>query len=329
MMTCLLAKIHRPELDVRKPYTEIGDADSFSGRAEYDEKYIGPFVASHDLPCNTTTAFLTPALRNIDRTLSPDWEIVGRPRRVYRDAVQLLDDVHASRAEPDDLLTEAIRQLVLLKQEQQERVQQLLDEIGETGESIPLSSEDIVSIIEQHLNSPKSSRLPVLVVAAAYLSAEKHLGERVKALHAHNAADVQTGALGDVEITLIGSDDVVTSYEMKAKEVTAADIDLAIEKISRAKKKIDNYLFITTESIGKDVKEYAESLYQVTGGIEFALLDCMGFIRHFLHLFHRLRADFLEAYQELVLNEPDSAVSQPLKEVFLNLRRAAEVDTGA
>ncbi|MEH2008009.1 hypothetical protein [Nostoc sp.] len=33
---------------------------------------------------------------------------------------------------------------------------------------------------------------------------------------------------------------------------------------------------------------------------------------------------FLEAYQQLVLDESDSAVSQPLKEAFLALRQAAE-----
>ena len=43
-------------------------------------------------------------------------------------------------------------------------------------------------------------------------------------------------------------------------------------------------------------------------------LDKMGFLRHFLHLFHRIRANYLSAYQNLVLNEPDSAVSQTLKE---------------
>jgi DNA adenine methylase len=41
-------------------------------------------------------------------------------------------------------------------------------------------------------------------------------------------------------------------------------------------------------------------------------------------LFYRLRIGFLEAYQELVLSEPDSAVSQPLKEVFLSLRHVTE-----
>jgi hypothetical protein len=53
-------------------------------------------------------------------------------------------------------------------------------------------------------------------------------------------------------------------------------------------------------------------------------LDCIGFLRHFLHLFHRLRKDFLEEYQRLLLHEADSAVSQGLKEAFLVLRQTAE-----
>jgi hypothetical protein len=43
-----------------------------------------------------------------------------------------------------------------------------------------------------------------------------------------------------------------------------------------------------------------------------------------LHLFHRLRKDFLDHYQVLVLKEASSAVSQSLKEAFLALRQAAE-----
>jgi hypothetical protein len=81
-MACLLAKIDRPKVDPRKPYTEIGDPDSFSGRS-YDETYITHFINAHRLPCNPTTAFLTPALRNIDQTLTTEVEIVGRPRQLY------------------------------------------------------------------------------------------------------------------------------------------------------------------------------------------------------------------------------------------------------
>jgi DNA adenine methylase len=59
-------------------------------------------------------------------------------------------------------------------------------------------------------------------------------------------------------------------------------------------------------------------------GVELVILDCIGFLRHFLHLFYRLRLQFLEAYQALLLAEPESAVRQPLKEAFLALRQAAE-----
>jgi len=327
LMTCALAKIHRPEVDIRKPYTEIGDADTFSGRAEYDEKYVWPFASEYALPVNSTTAFLTPGFRTINVPLAPPLVISGRPKKMYEDTIQLLDDVYQGRITVDDLLAETIRQLLLLKHEQDSRIQQLISELAASHYSVPLSSEEIVGLVSQHLQSPKSSRLPVLVVAAAYKAASEQIGERAKPLFSHTAADLQTGALGDLEITLIDDEEVVTSYEMKAKDVTKSDIDLAIQKVADSGMRIDNYIFITTGRIDIEVAEYAASLYRETGGIEFVILDCLGFLRHFLHLFHRLRLDFLEAYQAFVLSEPDSAVNQPLKEVFLALRRAAEFDS--
>ena len=85
LMSCLLAKLDDPTVDPRKPYTEIGDADSFSGRT-YDERYITQYINTHRLPVNPTTAFLTPTLRNIDHTLTTKRELVGRPRIVYENA---------------------------------------------------------------------------------------------------------------------------------------------------------------------------------------------------------------------------------------------------
>jgi hypothetical protein len=143
-------------------------------------------------------------------------------------------------------------------------------------------------------------------------------------LNGHNAADLQTGSLGDVEICLVGDNAVVTAYEMKMKRVTQDDIDHAVTKIARASSKIHNYLFVTTDVIDPIVAEYASMFYEKLDGTEIAILDCMGFLRHFLHLFHRCRSAYLNAYQQLVLNEPDSAVSQTLKEAFLALRQAAE-----
>ena len=46
LLACSLAKAHKPAVDIRKPYTEIGDADAYSGRT-YDEAYITGFINEH------------------------------------------------------------------------------------------------------------------------------------------------------------------------------------------------------------------------------------------------------------------------------------------
>jgi hypothetical protein len=323
LMSCLLAKLHMPTVDVRKPYTQIGGADSFSGRT-YDEQYVTAFINEHDLPCNNTTAFLTPALRNRNATLTKGLNLVGRPPQLYTAVLDLLDDVHQGRVSADDLLAETVRLLLVLRNERQQRIESLIGSLKTTEDALPLSSEDIVNLVEQHMSLRGTSRLPVLLVAAAYKTTRQQLGERILGLQSHTAADLQTGSLGDVEVTLIDDNRVVTSYEMKDKRVTREDIDRALQKLSVAGERVDNYIFITTAEINQEVQEYARSLYADTGGIEFVILDCIDFIRHYLHLFHRLRANFLDEYQAFILAEPESSVSQPVKEAFLSMRQAAE-----
>jgi len=157
-----------------------------------------------------------------------------------------------------------------------------------------------------------------------YITKKIFLAEN-KPLEDHHAADKQSGSIGDVEILLTSDNRMVTCYEMKDKCVTKTDLDIALQKLSISEHKIDNYIFITTDTITLEVAEYAKSLYERTE-IEFVILDCIGFIRHFLHFFHRQRNDFLNIYQSMVLAEPISSVSQPLKEAFLALRRAATID---
>lgn len=218
-----------------------------------------------------------------------------------------------------------IVRLLALREERQRRIASRIAEIR-LNEGFFLSSKEIVTLISQHLACKNASRLPVLVIAAAYRAAADRLGEYALPLQSHNAADEQTGAFGDVEVCLTSDEQVVTAYEMKMKRVTTDDIHRAIQKIAGQQPRIDNYIFITTDAIDPAVSEYATSLYEQLGGTEIAMLDCLGFLRHFLHLFHRLRIEFLNAYQELLLAQPDSAVRQPLKEAFLTLRQSAESD---
>jgi len=329
VLACMLAKVHRAEIDPRRPYTEITEPDSFSGRS-YDEGYISTLIQQHQLPANSTTAFLTPALRNINQTLTPEKVIVGRPRTLYADALQLLDQVAHGHEQANAVLTDTLRVLLLLQTEQRSQLETLRARLATTESPAELSSEGIVTLLQQHLASPGGSRLPVLIVVAAYRAVASLIGEVTKPLAAHTAADLQTGAAGDVEIRLSSDDRVRTVYEMKRKAVTIWDINRANEKIQHLTE-LDNYIFVTTDPIDLQVREYASAMYASTGGIEFAILDCLGFVRHFLHLFHRHRAAFLEQYQTLVLGEPDSAVSFALKQAFLALLAAAHSpeDTGA
>ncbi len=324
LLACALAKVHRPQVDIRKPYTEIGTDDAFSGRT-YDERFIGPLVLAEHLPCNATTAFLTPAFRNRNLVLTPDVNLVGRPPDLYRETLELLDAVHQGRIEAYALLVELLRLLIRAREARKQRLESLLASLRLSRDSALLSAEEIVSLIEKHVGLRHSSRLPVLIVAAAYQAAMQQLGEAPRPLQKHTAADRPSGTTGDVEITLVNEDRVITTYEMKDRRVTIEDIRQALEKVVRYPQPPDHYIFITTRPIAPEVQEFAFSLYRQVG-VEFVVLDCIGFLRHFLHLFHRLRMDFLDRYQALLLAEPESAVSSEVKEAFLAMRQAAQAE---
>lgn len=235
----------------------------------------------------------------------------------------VIDYVESNPTEAQLVLSEMIRILIVIKNENKGRMDQLIQSLKNNEDSSELSSEEITDFLIQHLKCNGSSRLPVLIIAAAYKAVEDLIDERYNPLYSHNAADSQTGALGDIEIVVNNEEDVVTCYEMKKKKVTTDDIDVCVGKILEAGKTIDNYIIITTDVIDNGVKEYAKSIYD-NFGFELVVLDCLGFINHYLHFFHRRRTKFLKLYQDLLLAEPDSAVSQPLKEAFLTLRRVAE-----
>jgi hypothetical protein len=267
---------------------------------------------------------LTPTLRNINQPLTTDRELIGQPRALYVNTLYVLGQVTNGFVSAEIVLLESIRLLISLRNEKLARISSLIQSLECTDDSLPLSSEAIVNLLSQHLACKNSSRLPVLIVAAAYDVASHFLEEYLLPLHSHNAADLQTGALGDVEICLVGNSNIVTVYEMKMKKITQDDIDTALSKIARHTNRVNNYIFVTTDKIEQEILDYAYGFYEETGGTKVMVLDCINFTRHFLHLFHRIRVDFINAYQKLVLNEPDSAVSQTLKEAFLALRQAAE-----
>lgn len=300
LMTCLLAKVCNPVLDPLKPYTEIGTPDSFSGRNHYDEQYIGPFVTQQRFDCNPTTAFLTPGFRTKNRPLVSNEVTVKQHKRMYQSAIRVLEAVAEGQEPAEGVFLDILRRLIQSRTTRLARLESLQAELRRGSDELPLSSEAIVTLIEQHVKCKRSSRLPVLLIAAVYDAVVDLIGEQRKPLHAHTAADEQTGAAGDVEVLLTSDNHVCTVYEMKQRVVSLADVERAVTKVANLDQRVDNYIFVTTDRINKTVQEYAVTLYENTGGTEFAILDCIGFLRHFLHLFHRRRIAFLDAYQSLV-----------------------------
>ncbi|GAA5502202.1 hypothetical protein Dxin01_01941 [Deinococcus xinjiangensis] len=321
ILACALAKAHQPQFDATEPYTEIRSGHSFSGRS-YDERYITALITAHRLPLNPTTAFLTPTLRNANEPIRSAIPFEGRPREVYRDAASILEAIQSGEVAAEDVLALTLRQLFSLRDERESALAQALSGIISPNRS--LSTEDVLTLLEQHLRSRNASRLPVLLVAALYQTLGQMAGEKALNLGAHNAADSQTGALGDVEVELLSDlGRIVTVYEVKARSVSINDLQQAVAKVAAAASRPENYLFVTTHPIEREVTDYARTLHEQTG-VEFAVLDALSFARHLLHFFHRYRLIFLDAYQELLLAEPPSAVRPELKTAWLALRSAAE-----
>ncbi|QZZ18716.1 hypothetical protein J5X98_14670 [Leptothermofonsia sichuanensis E412] len=117
--------------------------------------------------------------------------LVGKPPQLYQAVLSLLDDVYEGRVSADTLIAEIVRLLLIDRNERQQRIEALVATLNTTKDAVPLSSEDIVNLIEKHMSLKGTSCLSVLVVAAAYQSAEEFLGERVLTLQAHNAADIR------------------------------------------------------------------------------------------------------------------------------------------
>jgi DNA adenine methylase len=187
-----LAKVYQPKFDIRKPYTDIGgrtEKGCFSGRV-FDERYIQILTQRpFNLPINATTAYLTPGFRTKNIVLTPDVELEGRPRAMYKAVLHLFHDVQKNRVSAQNVLDEAMRLLIIERDKRKLTIQNLLTDIRRTTDKMPLAAEEIINLLTQHLACKNAPRLPVLVIAAAYKVAAERLGEKVLHLHSHNAAD--------------------------------------------------------------------------------------------------------------------------------------------
>jgi DNA adenine methylase len=319
LLSLLLAKKLNPEVNLLYPVSNVEEiSGAFSGRA-IDENCVQILVEQFKLPLNPTTGFLTPSFRTLSLPIPEKLgDVIGKYRQVYNAFSSIIHKVQSGELDAEEVLVALLQKLIHLKREREEKIKEKLQ--SASGE-LDLSAEDIVEIVERLLTLPRASRIPVLVVAALHITIEKCLGQKVRPLESHRAADSKTGSLGDIELV---ADDgsVVRVYEIKDREITETDIHNALEKIARLeqerRRKLKQYLFITTKSVDKSVLLVARNMYREIG-IEMAVLDCLGFTRHFLHLFFPFRLQFISNLTKLLMEEPDSSLNHAVKEYYLTL----------
>jgi hypothetical protein len=193
-----------------------------------------------------------------------------------------------------------------------------INNIIEQEKIVSLSAGLVFGFIQNLLRCPGSGRLQQLAVAAMFQIIGRDSGRARKFI---SASPVQP-----LSVPLIECDDPdrgVSVYCRSSGVITRTAIEPMLARLLTSVERPSHVVWVTADPIDPMVLEYAAGVYERTGGIEFAVLDCLEFVRHFLHLFHRHRTAFLDAYQSLVLREPDSAVSFALKKAFLVLREAA------
>ncbi|MCI4679621.1 hypothetical protein K9U39_08435 [Rhodoblastus acidophilus] len=106
-------------------------------------------------------------------------------------------------------------------------------------------------VFYQYKNSKGASRLPVLAIYAIYLEMmdelSRYKGKTLKPLMEHSAADSQTGAIGDIEIS--SADTIFEAIEIKhGIPLSAGLVRDASKKIGGLHSSVDRYYILTTSA---------------------------------------------------------------------------------
>lgn len=193
IVTCLACKALDPSVDCRYHRREIGSPNYFTGRT-LSEDYIGPWLRSKDFVWATSGWQTRTFERPKPYTLDYDENI-----RYIKDAfLGILDEVQ----EKSQSASEAIKYLFVRQIELREH--QSITIARPSIDRIELICRYFQEHYSHQYDGSGASRLPVLMVYATYQAMMGQLnryGDKVLLpLQAHSAADLRTGAIGDIEI---------------------------------------------------------------------------------------------------------------------------------
>ncbi len=301
-LTCLTYKIFHPEQDIRKHQASI--KDGFSGRT-FDTNHITPFLRRHNFPCMAESGWLTRSFEQ-KSAYTLDYKGAIRPNSLKISFLYLIDTIEKNDKRQNENLLDLFLQSIIIERDKKT-----------IAPAIPrnLLIEDIVNLLNKHFhhkyNAVGAARLPVLAIYAVYecLIAEgqkRFLDKKLQPLESHNSADLQSGRIGDIDITNEDGSSF-EAVEVKFDIAVGRDIiDRGKEKILRSSAK-RYYILSTAHPREEEKGAIQDIIHQVskTHGCQLVVNGVIPTLKYYLRLLDDT-SQFIERYANLVFT--DSAV---------------------
>lgn len=292
LLTCLVSNVCDNKVDPRyhrKPgkSEEVGEmppppygSDYFSGRS-ISEKIIYPWMASKGYRC-AKSGWQT-------RTFE-------RPRPYTKDYPENIDYVKTEflglldiAATTQNMSFEIIKAFFILENKvrlERENLNVALDSSIKDDALIL----DIIHKFELHFNVQDSARLPVIAIYSLYKlvlgNISKYSNYVLQELASHEAADLRTGSIGDIEIAN-EEGIIVEAIEVKHNiPIDSIILRKAVEKIIQSK--VRRYYILTTHSscsvIDQDCINEIRSIYK-KHGCQIIINGVIPTMKYYLRLF--------------------------------------------
>ena len=309
IVTALAIKAARPSIDVRYHQSQIQSQTpnpaGFNFRG-LSETVVYPWLSQNDFQ-GAKSGWQT---RTLERPKPYRMEYDENILDIKDSFLTMYDELEEFGADP----AEALRYIVY-KQIQFRAAKQITIAEPKTNEIVL-----IMSMLEEHFmyeyTAKGASRLPVLAFHAIYSVLVKELhrfkGKLLKPLEPHSAADSQTGALGDIEVS---NEDgtIFEALEIKHNmQITAKVVEDVKRKVMD--KSVSRYYVLTTHSAAID-PALNEELRQIQArfGCQVILNGVLPSLFYYLRLLAE-PAEFFPEYADLL--KKDKAISFQHRETW-------------
>ncbi len=277
--------------------------NGYSGRS-FDSRFITPFLRKHEFPSMSESGWLT---RSLEQPYPYTLDYKGKisPKELAEAFLLTLDELEVRQASPNAMLRYIFKQLLTQREKKTIKLVRPRE----------ITIANAINILEKHFSykykeGSGASRLPVLAIHAVYqclIEEVKRFNScKLAKLESHTSSDLQSGAVGDIEI-FDANGDILEGVEVKwNRPITKDVVQLAFDKFRVTK--IQRYYILSnikpdgleTETINDIVQKI-----KISHGCQVIVNGIIDTLKYYLRLLNDT-SNFVELYVSLV--EIDKAI---------------------